>query len=241
MQISDITQSKKKPISEVNWGAIGGALAGIAGQAITGKTPQAASGQEAKVAQQLLQPLQPKQLEAAMAAWASIVASKMAQMKVDSPSKLSSFALTSMLTDYINTRLFAGRDAVNNLPKRNKAALQADIRGIVSGTKTEDNNLVAHHLESLVQNVQAATVSQVYNPSRSPQLTPASQVMMQRMAPQIAQLQQQWPAGQNQQVAPTNNQAVNALLAGLGLLRTSAGPVAGGAPPAQTPPPTGTK
>lgn len=241
MQISDITRGKKTKVNEVNWGAIGGALTGIASQAVTGKTPQAAPGQEAKVAQQIIEPLQKQQINALLQAWAGMVANKMAELKTDDPSQIGAYPLAAMLTDYINNRLFAGRTSVSSLPGRFKTAAQADIRAIVTGTRTGDNNLVATHLENLVKNVQAATVNQVFRPGgTAPQLTPAAQAMMQRMAPQIAQLQRQWPAGQNQQVMPTNNQAVNALLAGLGLLRTSSSPVVPGAPQ-QTPPPPGTK
>lgn len=240
MQIAEITRNKKKAVNEVNWGAIGGALAGMAKQSVTGQTTQAVPGQEATVSQQMLQPLQNQQIQAATQAWKSAVAAKMQQQKTTDPNQLGTYQLTSMITDYIDNRLFAGRAQVKSLPARFKQAIIQDIRGIVLATKVNNESAMTQQIENLVKNVQTATTNQVFRQptgTSQTQLTPAAQVMMQRMAPQIAQLQKSWPQGQNQQVMPTNNQAVNALLAGLGLLRTSGSPVIPGAP-AQTPPPT---
>ena len=50
------------------------------------------------------------------------------------------------------------------------------------------------------------------------QLTPVAQAYLQQMGPGIRELQLYWPQGQTTKVPATNNQAVNALLAGMGLL-----------------------
>lgn len=242
MQISDITRGKKKPISEVNWGAIGGALTGIANQAITGKTPQATPGQEQTVAKQILQPLQNQQIDAVVRGWNNMVAAKMAQQGFTDPNQLGVYMLNQMLTSYIENRLFAGRQQIARLSPKYKTAITQDMRGIILASKTNNTEDLREMLGNLVKNVQAATMAQTYSSAGTQatgQLTPAAQIMMQRMSPQIAQLQKSWPPGQNQQVLPTTNQAVNALLAGLGLLRTSNAPVVPGAPQ-QTPPPGNT-
>lgn len=233
MQISDITQRKKKPISEVNWGAIGGALAGIAGQAITGNTPQAAPGQEAKVAKQLNAPSQNIQIDSVQKTWSKAVAAKMAELGVTDTKLLNTQMLTDLATEYIQNRLFAGQTTIASLAPRHRNRIQQDINNVVAATQSNNASSLKTALEKTVNDIHSATMNRVFSnqyhqpgaASPGAQLTPATQVMMQRMAPQIAQLQQRWPAGQNQQVAPTNNQAVNALLAGLGLLTTSSGPV----------------
>jgi hypothetical protein len=239
MEISEITQGKKKKINEVNWGAIGGALAGIAKQSVTGQTPRAAPGQEAKVAKQLVQPITALQKESVKKTWQQMVSAEMARRKITDPQNIPAADLKRILSGYVTTYLLNNRIDVNALSGRHQNRVDQDLNQIVTQTQANDANALGQSLEKLVSDIQSATMNQAFSAgSRRPQLTPQATVMMQRMAPQIAMLQQSWPQGMTQMVSPTDNQAVNALLAGLGLLKTSSGPVS--AAPAQTPPTTGT-
>ena len=243
MQIADITKkSKKHKIDEVNWGAIGSALGDIAKQAVTGQTPQAAPGQEAAAAKKLVQPLTNQQTDATRKAWTQAVSAQMAQLGLTDPANIPAAELKKILDNFVTTRLFGNRYDIKMLGGRHRSRIENDIQNVIAQTQKNDANALSQAITSLANDAQSAMMFQTFNPAAQrigvQQASPQTNILMQRMAPQIAQLQKSWPVGMTQQVSPTNNPAVNALLSGLGLLKGAKiprGPTTGNTPPTGTP------
>ena len=208
MEIADITKKprKKKKVNEVNWGAIGGALGGIARQAITGNTPGAAPGQEAAMAKQLVQPLTNQQADATRKAWQQAVSAEMAQRGLTDPSGIPTADLKRILDNFVTARLFGNRFDIKMLGGRHRSRIENDIQNVITQTQRNDAGGLAQSITALANDVQSAMMFQTYNPAAQrlgvQQSTPQTNIIMQRMAPQIAQLQKAWPPGMTQQVQP---------------------------------------
>jgi hypothetical protein len=238
MEIHEITQRKhkSKKLDEVNFGAIPGALAGIAKQAVTGQTTSAVPGQEQNVAYKVTDDLVKQQANSAYQTWQQAVRAKLQEFGVSDASKLSRREIETTLKNYVEQRLMAGQQNIDSLKAQPTITntIRQTMETIVLNTldnKWQDPTtgdawmrLVKNLRMSQFQGVKQMTASgQVSGPAAGGggiTLNPQTLRIAQQIAPYTAQMARLLPTNYNSaQVPPTANATVNAILANLGLLK----------------------
>ena len=236
MEIHEITRLKTQKLDEVNFSAIPGALGGMVKQAIMtpGQDrvgPVAAVGQEKAVASQLTSDLYAKAAKQADQNWRKGVMTQLANFKYNTQN-WNRTDIEAMLRDYVQNRLLRGQQISDPKVDNQIRKIAYKTSGLGSLSTPADmkkwDQLAADWptLITAIQNAQttrpvtgrgAATQIQT-TAQQATQLTPQAQAHLQTLAPGIKSLQQVWPAGQTTRVPATSNQAINALLSGMGLL-----------------------
>jgi len=228
-------------VKQVATGPTAQALGGIASQYIQQKMnpygepsgPTAAVGQERNVAYALTDPLVKQQAAQAYQSWQQGVQAKLQEFGQSDASKLGQREIATMLQTYVDQRLMPSSQTVGNLQGH-----PAIANSIKKSMDTITLNTLANKwkdpktADAWMQLVKTIRISQFQTPTgpaqsrgtgqtqtaQATQLTPQAQAHLQAMAPGIQALQGYWPRGQTTKVPATSNQAVNALLSGMGLL-----------------------
>jgi hypothetical protein len=97
-----------------------------------------------------------------------------------------------------------------DMNKGNQSQIPADWTKLITSIK---NAQATKPVTGLGAATQIQTTAQ-----QATKLTPQAQAHLALMAPGIKELQKHWPTGQTTKVPATKNEAVNALLSGMGLL-----------------------
>ena len=184
------------------------------------------------MAKALTDPIVKQQAAASDQAWQNGVAAKLKQFNKSDANELGRNEIETMLKNYVDQRLMGGQtvDSLEGLPvvkNAIKRAMEPIILNTLANKWRDPRN--ADAWLKLIQAIRIArfqtasrqsvrTGQTQYQSQQATQLTPAAQAYLQQMGPGIRELQQYWPQGQTTKVPATNNQAVNALLAGMGLL-----------------------
>jgi len=228
-------------LDEVNFSAIPGALGGIVKQAImspaaTGTDPPrvgpvAAIGQEKTAANAITNDLYAKAAKQADQAWRKGVMAQLANFKYNTQN-WNKTDIEDMLRNYVQNRILRGQqisdpNVYNQIRKiadktsgLGSLSTPADMKKWDQLT-TEWPTLMTAIRDAQNKTPKAGQPRRGIAPIQSQQatqLTPAAQAHLQAMGPGIQALQGYWPQGQTTRVPATSNQAVNALLSGLGLL-----------------------
>ena len=233
MKLFEITQT----VNEVNWGAIPGALGGIAKQAITGQTPSAVPGQERNVAYDVTNDLVKKQANAAYQTWQRAVQAKLKEFNLSDASKLPRREIETTLKNYVEQSLLGGFQSIDSLQGQPAVtnSIKQTMQTIVLNTLANDwkdpktgdawMRLAKGLRIAQAQDVkQMATVGQNAGAAAAGgggiTLNPQTQRIAQQIAPYTAQMARLLPSNYNaSRVPPTSNATVNAILANLGLLK----------------------
>ena len=236
MEIHEITRLKAQKLDEVNFSAIPGALGGMVKQAIMtpGQDrvgPVAAVGQEKAVASQLTSDLYAKAAKQADQNWRKGVMTQLANFKYNTQN-WNRTDIETMLRDYVQNRLLQGRQISD--PKvdnqiRKIAYKTSGLGSLSTPTDMKKWDQLSADWPTLMTAIRDARATQPVTgrgaatqiqttAQQATQLTPQAQAHLQTLAPGIKSLQQVWPAGQTTRVPATSNQAINALLSGMGLL-----------------------
>jgi len=237
MEIHEITRLKAQKLDEVNFSAIPRALGGMVKQAIMtpGQDrrvgPVAAVGQEKTAANAVTSDLYAKAAKQADQAWRKGVMAQLANFKYNTQN-WNKTDIEAMLRDYVQNRLLPGQqisdpNVYNQIRKiadktsgLGSLSTPADMKKWDQLT-TEWPTLMTAIRDAQNKTPKAGQPRRGIAPIQSQQatqLTPAAQAHLKAMGPGIQALQGYWPQGQTTKVPATNNQAVNALLSGLGLL-----------------------
>jgi len=231
MEIHEITRLKPQKLDEINLGAIPGALGSMAKQAITGSTPGAAVGQEQNVATQLTGNIVAQAATQADQAWRKGVMAQLANFKYNTQN-WNRTDIEAMLRNYVQNRILRGQQISDPNVDNQIRKIAYKTSGLGSLSTPADmkkwDQLTTDWpiLMTAIRDAQNKTPT-AGQPRRgiapiqsqqATQLTPAAQAHLQAMGPGIQALQGYWPQGQTTKVPATSNQAVNALLSGLGLL-----------------------
>lgn len=245
MEIHEITRLKAQKLDEVNFSAIPGALGGMVKQAIMNPGqervgPVAAVGQEKAMAKALTDPIVKQQASASDQTWQNGVTAKLKQFNKSDASQLGRNEIETMLKNYVDQRLMPGKQSVDSLgglpvvKNAIKRAMEPIILNTLANKWRDPSNAdawmkliqairIAAFQSAAGQSVGAVTgrgaATQIQpTAQQATQLTPQAQAHLQVLAPGIKELQKHWPQGQTTKVPATSNQAVNALLSGMGLL-----------------------
>jgi hypothetical protein len=238
MEIHEITRLKPQQLDE---GPTLQALGGIAKQYIQQKInpnqdrfgPVAALGQEKAMAKALTDPLVKQLAAQAYQTWQQAVQAKLQQFKKSDASQLGRNEIETMLNNYVNQRLMPNQISVDDLgglpvvKNTIKRAMEPIILNTLANKWRDASTADAWMKLSQALRIAAFQIppkqnsntgQTQYQSQQATQLTPVAQAYLQQMGPGIRELQLYWPQGQTTKVPATNNQAVNALLAGMGLL-----------------------
>jgi hypothetical protein len=240
MEIHEITRLKAQKLDEVNFSAIPGALGGMVKQAIMNPGqervgPVAAVGQEKAVAKALTDPIVKQQAASAYQTWQNGVTAKLKEFNKSDASQLGRNEIETMLKNYVDQRLMPRNQSVDSLgglpvvKNAIKRAMEPIILNTLANKWRDPSNAdawmklikairIAAFQSTAGQSVGAVTGQSQPQAQQATQLTPQAQAHLQAMAPGIQALQGYWPRGQTTKVPATSNQAVNAVLSGLGLL-----------------------
>lgn len=225
MKLFEITQ----PVNEVNWGAIPGALGGIAKQAMGIEPDPALPGQERRAAKQLVAPLTKQQADSMKKTWAAAVQAEMAARNVNDIRLLPANRLRQIMTSYIEDRLFAGRMRIADLNSPFPTRINQVTQSIINNSADLSDPSLDQSFQELAKYIQNAMASDVFTRGkRGVPGMPAPGGTADASDPEIQQIQQQFAreialmqsAGRryNQPIQPTRNKLINAIADGLGLL-----------------------
>lgn len=244
MEIHEITRRRAEQLDEVNWGAIPGALAGIAKQGIQQALdpnrdrfgPVAAVGQETQAVNAMTDTIVKNQANAAYQTWQQAIQTKLQQSGQSDVAKLGRNDIENTLKNYVNQRLTPGGQSVDMLsgPPVIKNSIKRTMDTIVANTlanKWKSPETAAAWMR-LVKTVRMSInqtdtgqpgQSGTAGPSNTPggvSLNPATQRIAQSISPYTTSIARLLPSNYNAtQISPTNNSSVNAILANLGLLK----------------------
>lgn len=225
MKLFEITQ----PVNEVNWGAIPGALGGIAKQAMGIEPAPVPPGQERRAGMQLTTPLTNQQADSMKKTWAAAVQAEMAARGITDIRKLPPTRLQDIMKTYIENRLFAGRMRVSDLSAPLPNLINQATQRIINNSGDLSDPTLDKSFEDLAKYIQNAMASDVFTRGkRGVPGMPAPGGVAGASDPEIQQIQQQFAreialmqsAGRryNQPIQPTRNKLINAIADGLGLL-----------------------
>lgn len=225
MKLFEITQ----PVNEVNWGAIPGALGGIAKQAMGIEPAAALPGQERRAAKQLAAPLTKQQADSMKKTWAAAVQAEMAARNVNDIRLLPANRLRQIMTSYIENTLFAGRMRIADLNSPFPTRINQVTQSIINNSADLSDPSLDQSFQELAKYIQNAMASDVFTRSqRGVAGAPAAGGVAGAGDPEIQQIQQQFAREiqtmqslgrrYNQPIRPTQNKLINAIADGLGLL-----------------------
>ena len=221
MKLFEITQT----VNEVNWGAIPGALGGIAKQAMGIEPAPALPGQERRAAKQLAAPLTKQQADSMKKTWAAAVQAEMAARNVNDIRLLPANRLRQIMTSYIENRLFNGRMRIADLNSPFPTRINQVTQSIINNSADLSDPSLDRSFQELAKYIQNAMASDVFTRvQRGVAGAPAAGAS----DPEIQQIQQQFAREiqtmqslgrrYNQPIRPTQNKLINAIADGLGLL-----------------------
>ena len=221
MKLFEITQ----PVNEVNWGAIPGALGGIAKQAMGIEPAPALPGQERRAGMQLTTPLTNQQADSMKKTWAAAVQAEMAARNVNDIRLLPANRLRQIMTSYIENTLFAGRMRIADLSAPLPNMINQVTQSIINNSADLSDPSLDQSFQELAKYIQNAIASNVFTRGqRGVAGAPAAGAS----DPEIQQIQQQFAREiqtmqslgrrYNQPIRPTQNKLINAIADGLGLL-----------------------
>ena len=221
MKLFEITQ----PVNEVNWGAIPGALGGIAKQAMGIEPAPALPGQERRAGMQLTTPLTNQQADSMKKTWAAAVQAEMAARNVNDIRLLPANRLRQIMTSYIENTLFAGRMRIADLSAPLPNMINQVTQSIINNSADLSDPSLDRSFQELAKYIQNAIASHVFTRGqRGVAGAPAAGAS----DPEIQQIQQQFAREiqtmqslgrrYNQPIRPTQNKLINAIADGLGLL-----------------------
>ena len=231
MKLHEITL----PVTEVNLGAIPGALAGIAKQAIMQNPgqdtpragPVAVPGQEQNVAYALTNDLIKKQGQSAYSTWQQAVQAKLGEFGVSDANQLPRREIETTIKNYVEQRLLDGQslDSIQSLPALTNSIRQT-MQTIVLNTMNNQwkDPKTADAWMRLVKGLRIAQAQDVKQMAASGQLPSSTgvdaetQQLQRQFAGQISAMK---AAARNhrQQINPTSNKLINAIAGSLGLVR----------------------
>jgi len=159
MKLHEITL----PLNEVNWGAIPGALGGIAKQAMGIEPAPALPGQERRAGMQLTSPLFQQQAQSMKRTWAAAVQAEMAARGVTDIRKLPPNRLQDIMKSYIEDRLFAGRMRIQDLSAPLPNMINQVTQSIVNNSADLRDPALNKSFEDLAKYVQNALASDVFS------------------------------------------------------------------------------
>lgn len=225
MKLFEITQ----PVNEVNWGAIPGALGGIAKQAMGIEPAAALPGQERRAAKQLAAPLTKQQADSMKKTWAAAVQAEMAARNVNDIRLLPANRLRQIMTSYIENTLFAGRMRITDLNSPFPTRINQVTQSIINNSADLSDPSLDQSFQELAKYIQNAMASDVFTRGRRGVAgAPAAGGVAGASDPEIQQIQQQFAREiqtmqslgrrYNQPIRPTQNKLINAIAGGLGLL-----------------------
>ena len=223
MKLFEITQ----PVNEVNWGAIPGALGGIAKQAMGIEPAPALPGQERRAGMQLTTPLTNQQADSMKKTWAAAVQAEMAARKVNDIRLLPPDRLRQIMTSYIENTLFYGRMQIADLSAPLPNMINQVTQSIINNSADLSDPSLDQSFQELAKYIQNAMASDVFTRGqRGVAGAPAAGSVA--GDPEIQQIQQQFAREiqtmqslgrrYNQPIRPTQNKLINAIADGLGLL-----------------------
>lgn len=225
MKLFEITQ----PVNEVNWGAIPGALGGIAKQAMGIEPAAALPGQERRAAKQLAAPLTKQQADSMKKTWAAAVQAEMAARNVNDIRLLPANRLRQIMTSYIENTLFAGRMRITDLNSPFPTRINQVTQSIINNSADLSDPSLDQSFQELAKYIQNAMASDVFTRGRRGVAgAPAAGGVAGAGDPEIQQIQQQFAREiqtmqslgrrYSQPIRPTQNKLINAIAGGLGLL-----------------------
>lgn len=225
MKLFEITQ----PVNEVNWGAIPGALGGIAKQAMGIEPAAALPGQERRAAKQLAAPLTKQQADSMKKTWAAAVQAEMAARNVNDIRLLPANRLRQIMTSYIENTLFAGRMRITDLNSPFPTRINQVTQSIINNSADLSDPSLDQSFQELAKYIQNAMASDVFTRGRrGVPGAPAPGGVAGASDPEIQQIQQQFAREiqtmqslgrrYSQPIRPTQNKLINAIAGGLGLL-----------------------
>lgn len=225
MKLFEITQ----PVNEVNWGAIPGALGGIAKQAMGIEPAPALPGQERRAAKQLAAPLTKQQADSMKKTWAAAVQAEMAARNVNDIRLLPANRLRQIMTSYIENTLFAGRMRITDLNSPFPTRINQVTQSIINNSADLSDPSLDQSFQELAKYIQNAMASDVFTRGRrGVPGAPAPGGVAGASDPEIQQIQQQFAREiqtmqslgrrYSQPIRPTQNKLINAIAGGLGLL-----------------------
>ena len=225
MKLFEITQ----PVNEVNWGAIPGALGGIAKQAMGIEPAPALPGQERRAAKQLAAPLTKQQADSMKKTWAAAVQAEMAARNVNDIRLLPANRLRQIMTSYIENTLFAGRMRIADLNSPFPTRINQVTQSIINNSADLSDPSLDRSFQELAKYIQNAMASDVFTRGqRGVPGAPAPGGVAGASDPEIQQIQQQFAREiqtmqslgrrYSQPIRPTQNKLINAIAGGLGLL-----------------------
>ena len=220
MKLFEITQ----PVNEVNWGAIPGALGGIAKQAMGIEPAPALPGQERRAAKQLAAPLTKQQADSMKKTWAAAVQAEMAARNVNDIRLLPANRLRQIMTSYIENRLFNGRMRIADLNSPFPTRINQVTQSIINNSADLSDPSLDQSFQELAKYIQNAMASDVFTRGQrgvaggvAGASDPEIQQIQQQFAREI-QTMQSLGRRYNQPIRPTQNKLINAIADGLGLL-----------------------
>jgi hypothetical protein len=226
MKLHEITL----PVNEVNVGAIPGALADIARQAIMRNPesdrvgPVATPGQEQNMAYALTNDLVKKQGQSANQVWQQAIQAKLEEFGVSDAGQLPRKEIEKTLTDYINRSLLAGQSVANIQGQPVLLnSIQQTMQTIVLNTMNNQwkDPKTADAWMRLVKGLriaQAQDVKQMQSAVGNTGADPETQQLQKRFATQIAAMKSSTQR-HNQSIRPTPNRLINAIAGALGLMQ----------------------
>ena len=220
MKLYEITQT----VNEVNWGAIPGALGGIAKQAMGIEPAPALPGQERRAAKQLAAPLTKQQADSMKKTWAAAVQAEMAARNVNDIRLLPANRLRQIMTSYIENRLFNGRMRIADLNSPFPTRINQVTQSIINNSADLSDPSLDQSFQELAKYIQNAMASDVFTRGQrgvaggvAGASDPEIQQIQQQFAREI-QTMQSLGRRYNQPIRPTQNKLINAIADGLGLL-----------------------
>ena len=220
MKLFEITQT----VNEVNWGAIPGALGGIAKQAMGIEPAPALPGQERRAAKQLAAPLTKQQADSMKKTWAAAVQAEMAARNVNDIRLLPANRLRQIMTSYIENRLFDRRMQIADLSAPLPNMINQVTQSIINNSADLSDPSLDQSFQELAKYIQNAMASDVFTRGQrgvaggvAGASDPEIQQIQQQFAREI-QTMQSLGRRYNQPIRPTQNKLINAIADGLGLL-----------------------
>ena len=162
MKLFEITQT----VNEVNWGAIPGALGGIAKQAMGIEPAPALPGQERRAAKQLAAPLTKQQADSMKKTWAAAVQAEMAARNVNDIRLLPANRLRQIMTSYIENRLFDGRMRIADLNSPFPTRINQVTQSIINNSADLSDPSLDQSFQELAKYIQNAMASDVFTRSQ---------------------------------------------------------------------------
>jgi len=251
MEIHEITQRKRnrkaKKLDEVNWGALPGALGGIAAQALQQKLnpnqelvgKPIPPGQEKNAAYAATDDLVKQQSASAYQTWQQAMQAKLQEFNVSDASKIGQHEIETTLKNYVEQRLMGGLQGIDSLQAQPivttniKQAMQTIVQNSLANKWKDPKTAEAWaRLIRGIRIAQSQDVRQLAAAGSGPgarggnargggvTLNSQTQALSQRIAPYTTSIARLLPSNYNStQISPTSNSSVNAILANLGLLK----------------------